>query len=59
MDYEGVPWGDEDEDMRSVVGRSRGVGRRSWTEAVESSVGRGGEVMPIPSLQRLFDRSYG
>jgi hypothetical protein len=42
--------------MESVVGRSRGVGRRSWTEAVESLVGRGGEVVPIPSLQRLFDR---
>jgi hypothetical protein len=26
-------------------------------EAVESLVGRGGEVVPIPLLQRLFDRS--
>jgi hypothetical protein len=30
------------------------VGRRSVTEVVGSSVGGGGEVVPIPSLQRLF-----
>jgi hypothetical protein len=47
-DYEGVPWGDEDEDIGVGEGRRRG----RW-----SSVGDGGEVVPIPSLQRLFDRS--
>jgi hypothetical protein len=45
-DYEGIPWADEDEEMTSVkVGVE---GRRSDV---------GGEVVPIPSLQRLFDRS--
>jgi hypothetical protein len=47
-DYEGVPWGDEDEDMTSVWVDVEVVGRRSGDE---------GEVVPIPSLQRLFDRS--
>jgi hypothetical protein len=43
--------------MVEDAGRSRVAGVRSGSEAVESSVGRGGEVVPIPSLQRLFDRS--
>jgi hypothetical protein len=47
-DYEGVPWGDEDEDMTSVWVGVEVIGRRS---------GDGGEVVSIPSLQRLFDRS--
>jgi hypothetical protein len=33
MDYEGVPWGDEDEDMTSVRVGVEVVGRRSVTEA--------------------------
>jgi hypothetical protein len=44
--------------MTSVVGRCRGVGRRSVTER-RSSVGDGGEVVPIPSLQRLFGSVLG
>jgi hypothetical protein len=32
-DYEGVPWGDEDEDMASVRVGVEVVGRRSVTEA--------------------------
>jgi hypothetical protein len=32
-DYEGVPWGDEDEDMASVRVGVKVVGRRSVTEA--------------------------
>jgi hypothetical protein len=43
--------------MVEDVGRSRVAGVPSGSEAVESSVGRGAEVVPIPSLQRLFDRS--
>jgi hypothetical protein len=48
MDYEGVPWDDEDEDMASVWVGVEVVGRRPAD---------GGEVVSIPSLQRLFDRS--
>jgi hypothetical protein len=33
-DYEGVPWGDEDEDMTSVRVGVEVVGRRSVTEAM-------------------------
>jgi hypothetical protein len=47
-DYEGVPWDDEDEGMASVWVGVEVVSRRS---------GDGGEVVPIPSFQRLFDRS--
>jgi hypothetical protein len=43
--------------MVEDAGRSRVAGVRSGSKVVESSVGRGGEVVPIPSLQRLFDRS--
>jgi hypothetical protein len=46
--YEGVPWGDEDDDMASV---------RVGVEVVGRRLGDGGEVVSIPSLQRLFDRS--
>jgi hypothetical protein len=43
--------------MVEDAGRSRVAGVRSGSKVVESSVGHGGEVVPIPSLQRLFDRS--
>jgi hypothetical protein len=43
--------------MVEDAGRSRVTGVRSGSVAIESSVGPGGEVVPIPSLQRLFDRS--
>jgi hypothetical protein len=45
-----IPWGDEDDDMVEDAGVRSGskvVGRRCEV------VGRGGEVVPIPSLQRL------
>jgi hypothetical protein len=46
--------------MVEDAGRSRVAGVRSGSEVVERRgevVERGGEVVPIPSLQRLFDRS--
>jgi hypothetical protein len=43
--------------MVEDAGRSRVADVRSGSKVVESSVGRGGEVVTIPSLQRLFDRS--
>jgi hypothetical protein len=47
-DYEGVPWAEEDEDMTSVT-----VGVVGW----RSTVGCRRRGEPIPSFQRLFDRS--
>jgi hypothetical protein len=46
-DYVDIPWADEEDDMVSVT-----VG------ASESSVGGWWRGEPIPSLQRLLDRSY-
>jgi hypothetical protein len=46
-DYVDIPWADEEDDMVSVT-----VG--GW----ESSVGGWWRGEPIPSLQRLLDRSW-